>query len=51
MQGTLDLASWLEQHRISHDLQNHYRHSGWMESVGTGALKLPDEEVRWQGGF
>ncbi|MFZ4526795.1 MAG: AbiEi antitoxin N-terminal domain-containing protein [Chlorobium sp.] len=37
-QGTVDLASWLEQRGISHDLQKHYRKSGWMESVGTGAL-------------
>ena len=48
-QGTVDLASWLEQRGISHDLQKHYRKSGWMESVGTGALKRPGEEVTWQG--
>ena len=50
-QGTVDLASWLEQRGISYGLQKHYRKSGWMESVGTGALKMPHEEVRWQGGL
>ena len=48
-QGMVDLASWLEQRGISHDLQKHYRKSGWMESVGTGAVKRPGEEVTWSG--
>ncbi len=49
IQGTVDLSSWLEQLGISHDLQKHYRKSGWFESFGTGALKRPGEEVTWQG--
>ena len=48
-QGTVDLGSWLEQLGISHDLQKYYRKSGWMESIGTGAMKRPGEEVTWQG--
>src|SRR5690606_4258724 len=31
--------------------QKHYRRSGWLESVGTGALKRPGESVTWQGGL
>ena len=49
IQGTVALSSWLERLGISHDLQKHYRKSGWLESIGTGALKRPGEEVAWQG--
>ena len=49
IQGTVALSSWLEKLGISHDLQKHYRKSGWLESIGTGALKRPGEEVAWQG--
>jgi hypothetical protein len=49
--GTVYLASWLEKSGISRDLQKHYRKSGWLESVGTGALKRPGEEATWQGGL
>lgn len=48
--GTVSIASWLDQHGISHDLQKHYRKSGWLESVGTGAFKRPGDTVEWQGG-
>jgi len=47
--GTVCLASWLDGLGISHDLQKHYRRSGWLESVGTGALKRPGDNVGWQG--
>ena len=50
-QCTVDLASWLDQRGVSYYLLKHYYKNGWMESVGIGALKLPDEEVRWQGGL
>lgn len=47
--GTVLLASWLEGHGISRELQTRYRRSGWLASVGTGAFKRPREEVTWQG--
>lgn len=49
--GTVYVASWLEDHGISRDLQKHYRKSGWLESAGTGAFKRPGEQVTWQGGL
>jgi len=48
-QGTVALAAWLEQQGISRDLQKRYRRSGWLESLGRGAFKRPDDEVHWQG--
>ena len=50
-QGTVSLAKWLESIGISHDLQKKYRKSGWLESVGSGAFKRPDDNVSWQGGL
>lgn len=49
--GTVYVASWLEGHGISRDLQKHYRKSGWLETAGTGAFKRPGEAVSWQGGL
>jgi hypothetical protein len=49
--GTVLLAAWLERQGISRNLQKHYRRSGWLESVGTGAFKRQGEAVTWQGGL
>ncbi len=47
--GTVLLASWLNEKGFSHDLQQRYRKSGWLESVGVGAFKRPNETLNWQG--
>jgi len=47
--GTVCLASWLEAQGLSHDLQKHYRRSGWLESIGRGAFKRPGDTVGWEG--
>ncbi len=47
--GTVLLASWLEKNGISHDLQQYYLKSGWLESYGFGAFKRPNENVQWTG--
>lgn len=47
--GTIELASWLEGLGISHDLQQYYRSSGWLEPVGVGASKRPGEIISWEG--
>ena len=47
--GTIMLASWLDAKGFSHDLQQRYRKSGWIESVGVGAFKRPNETIGWQG--
>lgn len=49
--GTVCVAPWLEQQGISRALQQRYRNSGWLESVGRGAFKRPNEDVTWQGGL
>lgn len=49
--GTVIVASWLESKGISHDLQKHYRRNEWIESVGTGAFKRPNEDITWKGGL
>jgi hypothetical protein len=46
---TVLLASWLEKNGISYDLQQYYLRSGWLESLGVGAFKRPNENVRWEG--
>lgn len=47
--GTIILASWLEANGYSYDLQQRYRKSGWIVSVGVGAFRRPNEIVSWQG--
>lgn len=47
--GTVILASWLDENGFSHDLQHRYLRSGWLESVGVGAFKRPNENLSWQG--
>jgi hypothetical protein len=47
--GTIILASWLGANGFSYDLQQRYRKSGWLESVGVGAFKRPNETISWQG--
>jgi hypothetical protein len=47
--GTIMLASWLEKNGFSRDLQHRYQRSGWLESIGVGAFKRPNENVNWQG--
>lgn len=47
--GTVILASWLDENGFSHNLQQRYRRSGWLESIGVGAFKRPNENLGWQG--
>ncbi|MFC3052286.1 type IV toxin-antitoxin system AbiEi family antitoxin [Kordiimonas pumila] len=48
--NTVWLASWLADQNISHDLQQRYVKSGWLEKVGTGAFKRKGEKISWLGG-
>lgn len=50
-QGAICLAPWLERQGISRDLQQYYCKSGWLESVGRGAYKRPNDKVGWQDGL
>lgn len=49
--GTVLLAFWLSQKGYSLDLQKRYKKSGWLESIGTGALKLTGDNVDYHGGL
>jgi len=47
--GTVILASWLDENGYSHNLQHRYLRSGWLESIGIGAFKRPNENLSWRG--
>ena len=47
---TVLLASWLESKGFSYNLQQRYKKSGWLEPLGVGAFKRPNETIGWQGG-
>jgi hypothetical protein len=47
--NTVLLASWLATNGFSYDLQQQYRKSGWIQSIGVGAYKRPNETINWQG--
>jgi hypothetical protein len=47
--GAVYLSSWLKQSDISGQLLNRYKKSGWLESVGNGAVKRVGDEVGYQG--
>lgn len=49
--GTVLLASWLDAKGFSHDLQQRYKKSAWLESIGVGAFKRPNEQIDWLGGI
>lgn len=49
--NTVCAVSWLKSLGISQELQTYYRRSGWLESIGQGALKRPQEKVEWRGGL
>jgi hypothetical protein len=48
-EGTVVLSSWLEKMDISPDLQRRYRHSGWLQAVGSGAMIRVGDRVSWEG--
>jgi hypothetical protein len=43
------LSSWLMKSGYSFDLQKRYRESGWLESIGTGAMIRAGDRVDWEG--
>ena len=47
--GTVYVSSWLKDAGISGQLLNRYKKSGWLESVGSGAIKRIGDEVGYQG--
>jgi hypothetical protein len=49
--GAVMLSSWLKDQGYSFDLQKRYRKSGWLESVGTGAMIRAGDGVGYEGGL
>ena len=47
--GVVLLSSWLVSQGYSSDLQKRYRKSGWLESIGTGAMIRTGDEVGYEG--
>ena len=45
------LSSWLVQQGYSLDLQKRYKKSGWLESIGTGAMIRSGDSVDYLGGI
>lgn len=49
--GVVYAQVYLSRLGYYHDLIKSYRRNGWLESVGTGAFKLPADRVDWLGGL
>ncbi|WP_316746840.1 type IV toxin-antitoxin system AbiEi family antitoxin [Pedobacter gandavensis] len=49
--GTVFTSSWLVKNGYSLDLQQRYKRSQWLTSIGTGAVKRTGEEVGIEGGL
>lgn len=47
--GTVFLSSWLSGNGYSPELQKRYRSSKWLESIGTGAMKRPGDQIDVEG--
>lgn len=47
--GTAMLSPWLREHGYSISLQQRYKETGWLEALGSGALKRADDEVDYLG--
>lgn len=47
--GIVLQSSWLAQRGYSHELQKRYRKSGWLESIGTGAMIRSGDRVGYEG--
>jgi hypothetical protein len=48
-QGIVMLSSWLAEQGYSHDLQQRYKSSNWLHSIGVGALKRTNDQVDYEG--
>ncbi len=47
--GIVFLASWMVEEGYSLDLQRRYRNSGWLESIGSGAMIRSGDTVDYDG--
>lgn len=47
--GVVLLSSWMVQKGYSHDLQQRYKKSNWLKSIGTGAFIRNNDKVGYEG--
>lgn len=47
--GTVMLSSWMVGKGYSHDLQQRYKKSRWLKSIGTGAFVRTNDKVGYEG--
>lgn len=48
-QGTVLLSSWLADQGYSYDLQQRYKKSNWLQSIGVGAVMRTNDKVGYEG--
>lgn len=48
-QGVVITVALLDNLDISNDLRKYYLESGWLEPLGRGAYKMPNDNIEWQG--
>ena len=41
----------LDEMNISRDLQQYYKRSGWIKTIGAGAFIMPQDKIDWMGGI
>ena len=49
--GVVLQSFWLAEQGYSPELQKRYRNSGWLESIGSGAMKRAGELITYEGGL
>lgn len=49
--GTVAVNSWLEEFGAYRQLKKSYKDHGWLEQIGSGAVKRSGDTVDWQGGL
>lgn len=49
--GTVFSSIWLKRNGYSYALQQRYRESGWLESIGNGATKRIGDQISVEGGI
>lgn len=49
--GAVATSSWLEKQGVSRQLLAQYKKSGWLDTIGGGAVARADYPASWQGGM
>lgn len=49
--GVVLLSAWMVRNGYSHDLQQRYKKSNWLKSIGKGAFVRTNDKVGYEGGL